>query len=113
MARQQVPSLRTSIYADAGKLIKTAREGKHMTQGRLAAMVGLSRTSITNIERGRQKILLHTLSEIADALGIPLAELLPLTRENRPPLEHKLPEDVSPKEREWITRIVEKGAKKS
>ncbi len=84
-----------------------------MTQGRLAAMVGLSRTSITNIERGRQKILLHTLSAIAEALGTPLAELLPLIQENRPAMERKLPDDVSPKEREWITRIVEKGAKKS
>lgn len=48
-----------------------------MTQARLGRTVGLSRTSITNIERGRQHVALHHLFAIADALNVPPAVLLP------------------------------------
>jgi hypothetical protein len=37
----------------------------------------MSRTSVTNIERGRQKMLLHTLWDIAGAVGVEASELLP------------------------------------
>jgi len=49
-----------------------------MTQDRLATLVGLSRTSITNIEKGRQRVSLHQLYRISDALGISPDMLLPL-----------------------------------
>jgi transcriptional regulator with XRE-family HTH domain len=48
-----------------------------MTQEELAGLVSLTRTSITNVEKGRQKLLLHTLSDIAEALEVDLASLLP------------------------------------
>lgn len=48
-----------------------------MSQDDLAASVALSRTSITNLESGRQQVPLHTLYEIAEALGSSLKELLP------------------------------------
>jgi transcriptional regulator with XRE-family HTH domain len=41
-----------------------------MSQGQIADAVGLVRTSITNIERGKQKLSLVTLKAIADALGM-------------------------------------------
>lgn len=41
-------------------------------------MVGLTRTSITNVEQGRQKFLLHTLVDIAMALQVEPAGLLPV-----------------------------------
>lgn len=48
-----------------------------MTQGALADHISLTRTSVTNIERGEQKFLLHTLMDIAQALRVPPASLLP------------------------------------
>jgi transcriptional regulator with XRE-family HTH domain len=48
-----------------------------LTQEGLAQLVSLTRTSITNIEKGRQKILLHTLRDIADALQVQVATLVP------------------------------------
>ncbi len=48
-----------------------------LTQAELGGAVGLTRTSITNIERGRQRILVHTLFEIAAELGIEPRDLLP------------------------------------
>ena len=48
-----------------------------MTQERLGRLVGLSRTSITNIEKGRQHISLHQLFAIAEALRVRPDMLLP------------------------------------
>lgn len=48
-----------------------------MTQERLARAVNLSRVSISNIEKGRQNFLVHTLWEIARTLGTHPSELLP------------------------------------
>lgn len=62
---------------ELGRRIRAAREGK-LTQAALAAQVGLSRTAITNIECGRQRLLVDQLVEIAGAIGIPAAELLPI-----------------------------------
>ncbi|MBN8648312.1 MAG: helix-turn-helix domain-containing protein [Caulobacterales bacterium] len=41
-----------------------------MTQEALAAKIGVSRASIANIESGRQKVLVHTLYELAAALQL-------------------------------------------
>jgi transcriptional regulator with XRE-family HTH domain len=48
-----------------------------VTQEELARRVQLSRASITNIEKGRQRVLLHQLIEIADALDAKPSELMP------------------------------------
>jgi transcriptional regulator with XRE-family HTH domain len=62
-----------------GKLICIERERAKLTQDELAQRVGLTRTSISNIEGGRQKIQVHTLYAIAEALHAPVDTLLPLT----------------------------------
>jgi transcriptional regulator with XRE-family HTH domain len=97
-----------SIYAETGRRIRDYRKTRGVSQGRLAALVGLSRTSITNIERGRQKILLHTLAEIANALGVEAHELLPKRASIPSELDRHLPKDVSPKLRKLISRMVGK-----
>jgi transcriptional regulator with XRE-family HTH domain len=48
-----------------------------LSQEALAKAVGLTRTSITNIERGRQPVNLHTLYVMADILRLDVADLLP------------------------------------
>ena len=52
------------------------RRKPKMTQDGLAKMVGLTRTSITNVEKGRQKFLLHTLTDIARVLQVEPASLM-------------------------------------
>lgn len=64
------------FYAAVGRRIAKARAGR-LTQEALAQRATLSRTAIINIEKGRQQILLHTVVEIAQALAIPITELLP------------------------------------
>ena len=65
-----------SFNEELGRRIRSAREGK-LTQAALGTLVGLSRTAITNIECGRQRLLVNQLVEIAGAVGVPAAELLP------------------------------------
>lgn len=65
------------FYRHIGVTVRAAREELGMTQGELAHLIGLSRTSLTNIELGRQRILVDQLVEIADALHIPVASLIP------------------------------------
>lgn len=65
------------IYNEIGKRIATARLASGLTQTDLGEAISLSRTSITNIEGGRQKILIHTLFDIAAALHVDVKELLP------------------------------------
>ena len=65
------------LYAIVGTRVRVAREAAELSQEQLAAAVGLTRTSITNLEMGRQQTPLHTLYAIAHALNLPLKDLLP------------------------------------
>lgn len=86
-----------ALYPQVGKLIRQHREALSITQETLAADVGLTRTSISNIERGRQKLLLHTLYAIASTLKVEAAELMPKGEQAGQPREqdlNALPADV-------------------
>lgn len=70
------------LYAHVGRKIKELREGEfggrpRITQAQLASQVGLERTSITNIEKGEQKVPLHVLYKICSVLNGDIKELLP------------------------------------
>lgn len=55
-----------------GVRIKRARKNQNLTQQELADAVGMSRSSIANIELGVQNVTPFNLGEIAKALGIRL-----------------------------------------
>lgn len=65
------------IYEAVGKRIQELRTAKRITQATVAEEARLTRQSVANIEHGRQRFLLHTFIDIARALGIPPADLLP------------------------------------
>jgi len=65
------------IYKEFGRLLKKSRTAANLTQETLAKRVGLSRTSITNIEKGRQHINLHMLYVLSDSIGVRPSDLLP------------------------------------
>jgi transcriptional regulator with XRE-family HTH domain len=48
-----------------------------MPQQELATLSGLNRSSIANIESGKQRVLLHQVLQFAEALHVTLGELLP------------------------------------
>jgi transcriptional regulator with XRE-family HTH domain len=65
------------IYNTVGASIRKAREDQRISQEELSARLQLTRTSVSNFERGRQHIQLHTLYEIAQILDVPISALLP------------------------------------
>lgn len=102
------------LYREFGRLLRERRKAAHLTQDDLADRVGLARTSITNIERGRQHVSLHMLYELADAVGAHASELLPhkdvLLKKN-PELEKNLRKVLLEEEKkDWIRRLVAKTA---
>jgi transcriptional regulator with XRE-family HTH domain len=65
-----------NFYPCLGQRVRQARREAGMTQALLAARVGLTRASVTNIEKGRQKVLAHTLWRLAETLGVSPEDLV-------------------------------------
>ncbi|MGW5480462.1 helix-turn-helix domain-containing protein [Streptomyces sp. NPDC004008] len=65
------------FYVSVGDHIRDARSAARLTQAELAASLGLARSSIANIEGGRQRLPLHMFVLIAETLNVNVAELLP------------------------------------
>jgi transcriptional regulator with XRE-family HTH domain len=97
------------FYHNIGQNIKVRREQLGLTQEALAAQVALTRTSITNIEKGRQKLLLHTFMDIVAALGVGPVSLLPqLIEESHEDLSKLKGAPIGKREQmEWIKTTVE------
>lgn len=98
------------IYKELGSRLQAHRKAANLTQAVVAEGVGLNRTSISNIEKGRQRIPLHMLFAFSKVLGIPAVKLLPdediLTEEEV--VDKTLLERASldKKGREWVKRVV-------
>lgn len=99
------------LYVEFGKLVRGYRKRSNLTQDELAERVGLSRTSITNIEQGRQKVLLHHVFLLAESLGVGPGALLPSARTHPvPELEQKIPADLTGAEKNWVRRVMASSA---
>lgn len=96
------------VYGTIGDRIRGFREARGLSQAGLADRVSLTRTSITNIERGNQRLLVHTLCEIAASLSIDPRLLLPDPHPdiNRTERELPLPDHLSAAEQDWIRAVV-------
>ncbi len=66
------------FYNQFGRLLRQARKNAGLSQEDLATAIGLTRTSVSNIERGRQKVLLHTFDELLRVLNVQAGGLLPV-----------------------------------
>lgn len=65
------------FYADLGIRIREARLKRNIGQDEFASQLELSRASVVNIEKGRQRPMIHTLLEISRLLKTPLQNLIP------------------------------------
>ncbi len=80
---------------------------KGMTQSELATAVGLTRTSITNIEKGRQKLLVHTLLDIALSLDVECARLITFDNvDTSSTALLNIPDNVGEKDRAKIESVI-------
>ena len=110
------PLSTTEVYRLVGDRIRLERSKRKLSQEDLASRIGLTRTSITNIEKGRQKMLLHTTVDISLALGIPISEILSsLDPTMAHAIDNKLPDNLSSAVKDWIVsgvKMAQKGKSK-
>ena len=67
------------LYELVGAQMRRIREAQspRMSQGDLARILELKRTSVTNIEKGNQKPTLDTLYRFCEHFGVEIAEIMP------------------------------------
>ena len=70
-----------AVYSLLGKRVSEIRNQKDLSQENLAEWTGLTRASVANIEKGRQRIFVHQLFRFAQALNVEVTELLPTESE--------------------------------
>ena len=87
--------LRDKIYETLGRLVADRRKSAGLSQKALADSLGLSRASVTNIERGKQAVQLHLIFKIANVLRIDVRELIPTLDEQIDSIQVK----------DWLNRI--------
>ena len=96
------------LYAEFGALVVAHRQRlEGMTQAELGRRIGLSRTSVTNIEQGRHRVSLHQFLRIASALEVAPQALLPhLPRKQAVSrMADLLPEGLPKDLVEWADRL--------
>lgn len=85
-----VPMDDMEIYRQLGQNVARARGKLGKTQAEIAAQIGLTRASLANIETGRQKVLMHHVFRLANALECrSVLDLIPETfvfADDEPPI---------------------------
>ncbi|MEV6525924.1 helix-turn-helix transcriptional regulator [Longispora sp. NPDC051575] len=66
-----------ALYGHIGRKVREARKRARLTQDDLAQAVGMTRSSIANLEAGRQRIPVHLLVLIGELLNMRASDLLP------------------------------------
>lgn len=98
------------LYRRIGERLKSRREELGLKQGQLAEAVGLLRTSITNIESGRQRPPIHLLYALCAALNLDAAEVLPASEEMSRPSTVPVGEIVKGRVGGGITDVPQRSA---
>ncbi|MEV6539663.1 helix-turn-helix transcriptional regulator [Streptomyces sp. NPDC051665] len=96
------------FYEAFGERVRRARTAQGMNQQELGSAVGLNRTSISNIEKGRQRVALHMLFEFAVVLQVEPESLLP-EPDGRSDVLDELPEDA----RGWAQSVLANAQKEA
>lgn len=79
----------TAYYTEIGRRVIVHRTACGLTQAQLSDKTSLVRSSIANLEMGTQAVPLYKLDEVARALSVSVASLLPGAQIEGRPLELK------------------------
>lgn len=69
-------SIHTRHYRQLIGLVREEREKRQITQGQLAAMLGVQQAAISKIENCERRIDLLELRQICQALGVSLIDII-------------------------------------
>ncbi|HZX75408.1 MAG TPA: helix-turn-helix transcriptional regulator [Cyclobacteriaceae bacterium] len=83
------PEELNEFYVEMGNRIRQARLKSKIGQDELAEKLALTRASIVNIEKGRQRPMIHTLLTISVLLKTELYDLIPGSPQPEAPLPAK------------------------
>jgi DNA-binding XRE family transcriptional regulator len=107
------------LYVLIGSRVKEIREAQkpRMSQDDLAQILGLKRTSVTNIEKGNQKPTLDTLYRLCEHFGLDLSEVTPPVAEvtrtpSRPVVVGGKSQEVGEKVASLVERLRPRSAHK-
>jgi DNA-binding XRE family transcriptional regulator len=94
------------FYREFGRKLSLARRAARITQEALAQAVGLSRTSIVNIEKGRQPVAIDLAIRMARSLDTTMFDLLPGAKPApKADIASEL-QRISPHARPWVERVI-------
>lgn len=96
----------TSINELVGARLRELRVMAGVTQAELGRMVGLSRPSVTNIEKGRQQVSVELLVELAAALGVSPENLIPLSDGPASPAIGSYTSELTEEETRWVHQVI-------
>lgn len=105
------------VYARFGRELKRLRRQRKLSQAALAHRVDPSgqrfgRSTVAMIESGRQRVALHTLLELADALGVKPTTLLPPDRKELPDIAERV-RDLPAPEQAWVSAVFAPPARRT
>lgn len=101
------------LYEVIGDRIRAARTRRRMTQADLGKRLNLTRSSVANIEAGRQRVMIHTLFQIADHLEVDIETLLVRPDLSNRPAEHVAPDELEgqpPTTHEFLASALRRAA---
>lgn len=59
-----------------GRNLKRIRKEKGISQGDIVRKLGMTKSSVSNIENGKTNPTLATIAKLAKALGVPIEDLI-------------------------------------
>jgi transcriptional regulator with XRE-family HTH domain len=68
--------VRPHVLGNLGKRVREARTKRGMSQEVLAALAGLNRNYVNQVECGRRNVSILNLLKLADALGVDVTTLV-------------------------------------
>lgn len=63
------------IQEQYGKVIRSFRESKGISQEKFALSIGLDRTYYASVENGKRNISIQNIEKIANGLGLPISSI--------------------------------------
>jgi transcriptional regulator with XRE-family HTH domain len=87
------------FYHVMGQRIQRLRTKQGMTQERLGGLLdpSVTRASIANIESGKQRVMAHTLVQLAEALQTDVIDLIPALEKREQIPSHKVEVELAQK----------------
>ncbi len=78
------------VYRQLGEALRRFRRERDLSQQRVAAECGMSRSALANIEAGQQRVAFHQFLALARALRVDAADLLPSCASDDGPVDEQL-----------------------